>query len=166
MERFIPPKKGKGHVMRVVAEILRAEPHSRATDLNCALELLSSVQKRKCVAFLISDFIADRYERSLRLAASKHDLIPIQIVDPREEALPDVGYVLAEDLETGELVEIDTSNPETRAVYAARVATVRGQRERLFRRLHMDHVTIRTDLPYVKPIVDLFRLRLRRARHG
>jgi len=166
VERFVPPKKGKAHVMRVVAEILGARPHSQSTDLNCALELLSNVQKRKCVAFLISDFVTERYERSLRLAASKHDVIPVQIADPREQALPDLGYVLVEDLESGELVEVDTGNPEVRAAYAAKIATDRGRRERLFRRLSMDQVTIRTDRPYVKPIVDLFRLRQRRARHG
>lgn len=166
VERFIPPKKGKGHVMRVVAEILGARPRRRGTDIRCALDLMGRVAKRKAVAFLISDFIADGYERSLRLASARHDLIPIQISDPREEELPDLGLILVEDLETGELIEVDTTRKSARIAYATRVARQRARREQLFRRLSMDHLVIRTDRPYVKPIVDLFRLRQKRARHG
>jgi uncharacterized protein (DUF58 family) len=166
VEKFVPPKKGKSHVMRVVTEILTAQPEHRGTDVRCALDLLGHVQKRKCVAFLISDFIAGGYERSLRLASRRHDLIPIQISDPREETLPDLGLVLAEDLETGELVEVDTSDREVRELYAARVARQRGEREQLFRRLDLDHLTIHTHQPYVRPIAELFRLRQKRERHG
>jgi uncharacterized protein (DUF58 family) len=167
VERFVPPKKGKGHVMRVVAEILNPKPQSQKTDIGCALDFLGNVTNRRSIAFLVSDFIADGYEHSLRVASSKHDLIPVQIVDPREDALPDLGMVLAEDFESGELVEIDTSDPALRETYARRIARDRASREQLFRRLRLDHITIRTDLPYVKPIVDLFRLRQkRRERQG
>jgi uncharacterized protein (DUF58 family) len=166
VEKFVPPKKGKGHVMRVVTEILTAQPEHRGTDVRCALDLLGHVQKRKCVTFLISDFIASGYERSLRLASRRHDVIPIQISDPREETLPDLGVVLVEDLESGELVEVDTSDRQVRELYAARVARQRGEREQLFRRLDMDHVTVQTHLPYVRPIAELFRLRQKRERHG
>ena len=166
VERFIPPKKGKGHVMRVVAEILNAKPQGKGTDLRCALDLLGHVAKRKAVAFLLSDFITEGYERPLRIASAKHDLIPIQISDPREESLPDLGMVLVEDLETGELCEVDTSSHATREAFATQVAKEKAAREQLFRRLRMDHLVIRTDRPYVKPIVDLFRLRQKRARHA
>jgi uncharacterized protein (DUF58 family) len=124
------------------------------------------VQKRKCVAFLISDFIASGYERALRITSARHDLIPLQILDPREERLPDVGVIAAEDLETGELVDIDTGSRAVREAYATRVARLRGEREQLFRRLDLDHLTIQTDKPYVRPIAELFRLRQRRERHG
>jgi uncharacterized protein (DUF58 family) len=166
VEKFVPPKKGKGHVMRVVTEILNAKPEGKGTDLRVALDLLGHVQKRKCVTFLISDFITQGYERSLRMASARHDLIPIQISDPRENHLPDLGVVLAEDLETGELVEIDTSSRAVREAFSSRVARRRGEREQLFRRLDLDHLTIVTDRPYVRPIVDLFRARQRRVRHG
>jgi len=167
VERFVPPKKGKGHVMRVVAEILNPKPQSRRTDISCALDFLGHVTKRRAIAFLVSDFIAEGYEHSLRIASTKHDLIPVQIVDPREDELPDLGMVLAEDFESGEWVEVDTADPAVRDAYARRIARERATREQLFRRLRLDHITIHTDLPYVKPIVDLFRLRQkRRERQG
>ena len=166
VERFVPPKKGAGHVMRVVTEILRAEPVHGGTDVRSALELLAGVVKRKSVVFLISDFIDEGYEHALRIVSAKHDLIPIQVVDRREEELPDLGVVLMEDLESGELFEVDTSSEAAREAYATRVAKQRAAREQLWKRLALDHLTIYTDRSYVRPIVDLFRLRQRRQRHG
>jgi uncharacterized protein (DUF58 family) len=166
VEKFVPPKKGAGHVMRVVTEMLNAKPRGTRTDLRCALDLLGHVLKRKAVVFLISDFIADGYERSLRIASHKHDLIPIQVIDRREEDLPDLGIVVMEDLETGELFEVDTSSRRAREAYAMRMAKQRAAREQLWKRLSLDHLTIYTDRPYVRPIADLFRLRQRRVRQG
>ncbi len=170
VERFVPPKKGRGHVMRVVTEILNARPESRGTDVGVALELLGSLTKRRSVAFLVSDFLFSPprsdgrtdYERSLRVAAARHDLIPIRVVDPREEELPDVGLALMEDLETGELVEVDTSDPRVRAAYAGVVLRQRAQREQLFRKMRIDHLTVRTDGDYVRPIAEFFRMRQQR----
>ncbi len=164
VELFVPPKKGKGHVMRVVTEILDAHPKGEGTDVRAALDMLGSVAKRRSVAFVVSDFIADGFEHSLRVATAKHDVIPIQIVDPREEELPDVGIALVEDLETGELIEIDTGSASVRQQYAMQVAKQKAHRERLFRRLRVDHVTIRTDRDYVKPIAELFRMRQSRMK--
>jgi uncharacterized protein (DUF58 family) len=166
VERFVPPKKGTGHVMRVVTEMLNAKPEHRGTDIRCALDLLGHLVKRKAVVFLISDFIADGYERALRISSARHDLIPIQVVDRREEELADLGLVLMEDLETGELFEVDTSSKRAREAYATRVAKQRAAREQLFKRLSLDHLTIYTDRSYVRPIADLFRLRQKRERHG
>ncbi len=162
IERFVPPKKGRSHVMRVVTEILNANPQGEGTDLRVALDLLGSIGKRRTVAFLISDFIAEHYEKPLRVVSKKHDLIPIQIVDPREDELPDVGLALLEDLESGELVEVDTSNLEVRAEYAREAKRLRANREHLFRRLQLDHVTVSTDQDFVRPLTELFRLRQRR----
>jgi len=162
VERFVPPKKGRSHVMRVVTEILNANPEGEGTDLAVALDLLGGIGKRRSVAFLISDFIADRFEKPLRVVSRKHDLIPIQILDPREDELPDVGLALVEDLETGELVEIDTSNLDVRAQYARDAHRQRASREHLFRKLQLDHVTVRTDRDFVKPLTELFRLRQKR----
>jgi uncharacterized protein (DUF58 family) len=166
VERFVPPKKGTGHVMRVVTEMLNARPEHRGTDIRCALDLLGHLVKRKAVVFLISDFIADGYDRALRITSARHDLIPIQIIDRREEELPDLGIVLMEDLETGELFEVDTSSKRAREAYATRIAKQRATREQLFKRLSLDHLTIYTDRSYVRPIADLFRLRQKRERHG
>ena len=135
VERFIPPKKGAGHVMRVVAEILNAKPTGRGTDVTCALDLLGHVAQRRSVAFLLSDFIAPDYERALRIASARHDLIPIQIVDPRELELPDLGVVLAEDLETGELFEVDTTRPAARKAYAEWMPYREGTEGQIYRRL-------------------------------
>ena len=162
IERFVPPKKGRSHVMRVVTEILNAAPEGRGTDLGVALDLLGGVGKRRTVAFLISDFIAEGYEKPLKVVAAKHDLIPIQVVDPRENDLPDVGLALVEDLETGEIVEVDTSNSDVRAEYAREAQKQRASREQLFKRLQLDHVTVSTDRDYVRPLAELFRLRQRR----
>jgi uncharacterized protein (DUF58 family) len=162
IERFVPPKKGRSHVMRVVTEILNAAPEGRGTDLGVALDLLGGVGKRRTVAFLISDFIAEGYEKPLKVVAAKHDLIPIQVVDPRENDLPDVGLALVEDLETGEIVEVDTSNLDVRAEYAREAQKQRASREQLFKRLQLDHVTVSTDRDYVRPLAELFRLRQRR----
>ena len=162
VERFVPPKKGRSHVMRVVTEILNADPEGEGTDLGVALDLLGGIGKRRTVAFLISDFIADQYEKPLKVVSAKHDLIPIQIVDPREDELPDVVLALIEDLETGELVEVDTSDLDVRADYAREAQRQRAAREHLFRRLQLDHVTVSTDHDFVRPLTELFRLRQRR----
>jgi uncharacterized protein (DUF58 family) len=164
VERFVPPKKGKGHVMRVVTEILNARPEGEGTDLTAALDMLGRVARRKSVAFLVSDFIAEDFERELRVAAHRHDLIPIQIIDPREEELPDVGLALFEDLESGEVLEVDTSDPRVRAAYRRRVAKQRQRREELFRRLSVDHVTVQTHRDYARPLSELFRRRERRMK--
>ena len=164
IEKFVPPKKGRGHVMRVVTEILNARPEGTGTDLRVALDMLGNVTKRRSVAFLVSDFIADGFEHQLKVANKRHDLIPIQVRDPREEELPDVGIALMEDLESGELVEVDTSDPRVREAYHHHVVRHRNRREQLFRRLRMDHVTVETHRDYVRPISELFRMRQKRLK--
>jgi len=162
VERFVPPKKGRSHVMRVVTEILNAAPEGRGTELGVALDLLGGIGKRRSVAFLISDFIAERYEKPLKVVAAKHDLIPIQVIDPRETELPDVGLALIEDLETGDVIEVDTADEEVRAEFTREAQKQRASREHLFRRLKLDHVTVSTDRDYVRPLTELFRMRQRR----
>lgn len=163
VERYVPPKKGRGHVMRVVTEILNAKPQHRGTSVSSGLELLGRTGTRRSVAFVLSDFQSPSFEKPLRLAAARHDVVPIRIVDPREEELPDVGLALFEDLETGEVVEIDTSSAATRAAYAASFARRRAADEQMFRKLRIDHVSVRTDREYVRPLSDFFRMRERRA---
>jgi uncharacterized protein (DUF58 family) len=162
IEKIVPPKKGQKHVMRVVREILGAQPERTGTDLGVALETLYHVARRRSVAFLVSDFFASGYERALSLAAARHDVIPLMLVDPRDEELPDVGLASFEDLETGESVLVDTSSSRVRAHHAKRTRAMRAKQIHFFRQLGLDHCIIRTDRPYAKPLRDLFVRRAKR----
>jgi uncharacterized protein (DUF58 family) len=164
VERFVPPKKGKKHVLRVISEILTYRPDSPRTDLRGALDYLGKIAHRRAVAFLVSDFLADGWSHALQVASRRHDLVPVVIGDPMEEALPRMGLVTFEDLETGELIDFDTSGPEGR-VYRERVEKRRAEREQLLKRLKVDFVNVRTDRPYVDALTAFFRARERRMRH-
>ncbi|HWA74238.1 MAG TPA: DUF58 domain-containing protein [Polyangiaceae bacterium] len=164
IEKIVPPKKGQKHVMRVVREILGAEPERPGTDLKIALQTLYHVARRRSVAFVISDFFATGYERALSLASARHDVIPVMLVDPRDEELPDVGLAAFEDLESGDSVLVDTSSAAVRASYKKQMGALRDTQIKLFRKLGLDHVLVRTDRPYVRPIRDLFARRARRTR--
>ena len=162
IEKLVPPKKGEKHVMRVIREIMGFSPEYSGTNLTLALETLVKVTKRKSVAFVISDFFADGYERALGLAAAKHDVIPVMLLDPRDEELPDIGIVAFEDFETGEEVLVDTGDRAVREHYAASMKAIRNERDKLFRKLALDRVLVRTDEDFVKPVRDLFAKRARR----
>jgi len=164
VEKIVPPKKGDKHVLRVIREILGHEPRYTGTDLKLALETLVKVAKRKSVAFVISDFFATGYERALALAAAKHDVIPVLLSDPRDEELPDVGLATFEDLETGEEILVDTGDPKVRDHYKKTMKAMRREREKLFNKLALDYVVIRTDQSFVTPIRNLFAKRARRLR--
>jgi uncharacterized protein (DUF58 family) len=161
VERYLPPKKGKKHVLRVIREILTFAPASRATDIAAGLDYLGKVSRRRSVAFLISDFLGGGWEQSIRIANRRHDLVPVVITDPLEEAIPPLGLVTFEDIETGALCEFDTSAVEARH-YAAYVAGLRAAREATLRRLKMDFVNVHTDRAYVDALVEFFRARARR----
>jgi uncharacterized protein (DUF58 family) len=122
------------------------------------------VARRRSVAFLVSDFLADNWGHAVRVAGQRHDLVPVVIGDPMEEQLPRLGLVTFEDFETGEILEFDTSGPEGRE-YAAWVARKRDEREQLLKRMSVDFVNVRTDRPYVDALVAFFRARERRMRH-
>ncbi|MSP23921.1 MAG: DUF58 domain-containing protein [Myxococcales bacterium] len=162
IEKLVPPKKGQKHVMRVIREILAFKPQYQGTDLRLLLETLPKVCKRKSVAFVVSDFFADGFAQALALAAAKHDVIPVMLVDPRDEELPDVGIAALEDAETGADVLVDTSDPKVRAHYATRMKQLRHSRDKLFRKLALDRVIVRTDSDFVHPIREVFARRARR----
>ncbi len=167
VERFVPAKKGRKHVLAIVSEILTFEPSSKKTDLRPPLELLVRMMRRRAVAFLVSDFVADggiaSYDKALRIAHRRHDVVPVTITDPLEEELPALGLASFEDLETGELITFDTSGPG-RARFAALVGKEKREREALFRRLDMDSVAVRTDRPYIGALLSFFRARQNRLR--
>jgi uncharacterized protein (DUF58 family) len=162
IENIVPPKKGQKHVMRVIREILGASPEHRGTDLGLALETLYRVARRRSVAFVLSDFFASNYERALSLASARHDVIPLMLVDPRDEEMPDVGLATFEDFETGEEVLVDTSSKRVRAHYAHTMRELREGHIRTFKKLGLDYCVIRTDKPFVEPLRQLFARRARR----
>ncbi|MBN2804214.1 MAG: DUF58 domain-containing protein, partial [Deltaproteobacteria bacterium] len=163
IEMFVPPKKGKKHVLRVVSEILRFKPDGKGTDISKGLDFLGKVSKRKSVAVLISDFIDDGWESSLKLANSKHDLIPVRVHDPKEDELPRMGVVNIEDPESGELICVDTDSKSVRREYEREVKKMNLQRETLFRKHQIDYVDISTDSSDMSPLVNFFKRRAKRA---
>src|SRR3954469_21379106 len=146
VERFVPPKKGKKHVLRVISEILSYRPRSTHTAISAGLEFLGRIARRRAVAFLVSDFLAPptEYERALRITARRHDLVPVTVTDPLEEALPSVGLVELEDPETGDIVVFDTSGRDARK-FNEDSRRMREAREALWKRLSLDAIALRTD---------------------
>jgi len=164
VESYVPPKKARGHGWRVIREILSFEPAGRGTDLAQALDFLGNVVRRRCICFLLSDFIASGYEKPLRLSSKRHDMVALAISDPREQELPVAGFVELEDSETGETLLIDTGNPELRREYAQRQRRAAEERNILFRSMDLDHVPLSTHVPYVDPLLAFFRRRERSVR--
>jgi uncharacterized protein (DUF58 family) len=164
VELFVPAKKGKKHVLRVISEILTYEPRSPRTDLRAGLDFLGKIARRRAVAFLVSDFLAEGWNHAIRVASRKHDLVPVVIADPMEEVLPDVGFMAVEDLETGAILDFDTGGPEARE-YAALVKRRAADRAASLRRMKLETVNVHTDKPYVDALVAFFRAREKRMRH-
>ena len=162
VERVIPPKKGRKHVLRLISEILSFRPERRGTDIARALEYHQRVMNRMSVTFLISDFIDEGWEKALKLVARRHDVVPVVLRDPWEEALPAVGQILVEDAESGEPLILDAGSPHFRKAYAALQHRRRAGLAHLFRKHDLDHVEMRTDHDYVGPLVAFFRSRARR----
>lgn len=162
IEHYIPPKKGKAHVWNIIRTILDFNPEGKGTNLNLPLEYLITIQKRKTVTFLISDFQAQNYEKTLKLAKQKHDIIALKIVDPRERDLPDVGLAHLQDAETGESILIDTSDREMVQQFVKLGETEFLKMKTLFNSIGIDIIEIRTDRPLVEPIIKYFKVREKR----
>lgn len=162
IEKYVPAKKGTMHVLRIIRELLYHEPIGRGTDIAEAINFLNRVTRRKSVCFLVSDYLADDYDTSLRIARRRHDLIPVVITDQRELELPAAGLVELEDPETGELMLVDTGSRRTRRLYAQEAQRRVAARDTLFKRIDTDAIEIRTDQPYVEPLVRYFHKRERR----
>ena len=165
VEAFIPPKKGKKHVLRVIRELLYFRPTRRGTDIGAALDYLNRVTTRKSVVFLVSDFLSAGFDAPLRVASKRHDLIAMALEDPRERTIPNVGIVELEDAETGEEILVDTSDPYFREQQARLAREAVAGRDRLFRSTGVDRVEIRTDASYVEPLMQFFRMRALKIRN-
>jgi len=162
VEKFIPPKKGSKHVLRVIRELLGFQPRSPRTDIPAALEHLNRVLKRKSVVFLVSDFLSGDLERPLSIANRRHDLIAIPLVDPRELDLPAVGFLELEDAETGQTILVDTRSGGFRREFSRRSHAEREDLAQLLRRLQIDAIHVTTGEDYVEPMIRLFRQRAKR----
>ena len=164
IEKFVPPRKGRPHVLRVLRELFYHKPEGRGTDIRGALEYLTHVIKRRAVVFLVSDFKAPRFEKPLSVAGRRHDLIAVRLGDERETSLPPLGYIEFEDAETGELHTVNTADPRFQAEFTERVARVQAELGRTFRHSRVDVIDIQTDQPYVQPLMRFFKEREGRFR--
>ncbi len=164
VEKFVPPKKGQQHVLRLIREMLYFKPQGRGTDIDQALTFLSQVLTKRAVVFLISDFLNKGFERSLKMANRRHDIVAIKITDPREVELPKIGLIELEDSETGEQMLIDTNDLRVREYFCDYNVQEEAERNRLFRSINIDHIDILTSESYVEPLVRFFRMRAKRFR--
>lgn len=166
VEHFVPPRKGRKHVMRLVTDLLTFDPAGAGTDIGEALHVLSNVVKRRSVIFLVSDFLTapEGYASQLKIAASRHDVIAVDLHDPLETAIPEIGLVALEDAETGETVWVDTSDPDWRRRFNARLASVEAARRHVFDQAGVDRIGITTGQDYVAELIAFFAKRARRAR--
>ncbi len=164
VEKFIPPRKGRKHVLRVLRELLYFRPSHRGTDIGGVLEYLNRVQRRRSVTFLVSDFLGEKFEKPLRVAGRRHDMIVIRIGDPREETLPRVGLLELEDAESGEHVVVNTSDPKIRSLYRDHVLQRQAALKQLLKQIGIDRIDIRTDRDYIEPLIRFFQQRARRFR--
>src|SRR5262249_37821384 len=144
--------------------MLTCDPKSPRTELRAGIDFLGKIARRRAVAFLVSDFLADGWQQAMRIAARKHDLVPVVIADPMEEALPDVGFMTVEDLESGAVLEFDTGGPEARE-YEALVKRRAADRPALLRGMSLETVDVQTAKPYVDALVAFFRAREKRMSH-
>jgi uncharacterized protein (DUF58 family) len=159
VEKYIPPKKGRKNVLRVIRELLYFNPENRGTNISAALDFLGRINKRRAVVFLVSDFLAKGFDTSLRVASRRNDLIAINITDPREVELPPVGFISLEDAETGEVLLVDSSSYRIRENFKKMYERMNQERKTLFKSNKIDEIDIRTDIPYVLPLVRFFKER-------
>jgi uncharacterized protein (DUF58 family) len=165
VEKFIPPKKGRSHLLRIIREILEFKPQEKGTDIGEALRYLTNAIKKRCTAFLLSDMLdtdensAPRYEEALKIAAGRHDLSVINIYDPREREIPDVGLIRIRDAETGHGMWVDSSSPKVRRSFAQWNKDLYEDTIHLLRRYKVDNVSISTNQDYVKELISFFKNR-------
>jgi uncharacterized protein (DUF58 family) len=164
VERFVPPRKGTRHVLRIVRELLALKPQGSGTRIGEAIDEITRVVRKRSVLFVVSDFMDTGWERSMSVARGRHDVIPVVVRDAAEDSLPAVGLLEVEDPETGETLVVDTSDRGVRARFAAAAAEDRAALQQAFRKMRMDAVEVQTGGDFVKPLAEVFRRR--EARRG
>ena len=159
VEKFLPPKKGKSHILRIIRELINIEPKGTGTNIAVALEYLNNVIKKRSTAFVMSDFMAKEYDTSLRIAARRHDIIGVHLYDPREQTIPNVGLVRVLDAETGQKIWLDTSSKKIREKYANWFASNAEYLKKAFLKTGADVVSIQTGESYVNALMKFFKKR-------
>jgi uncharacterized protein (DUF58 family) len=159
VEHVVPPKKGRRHALRLIRDLLVFDPEGRGTDIAGASDYLLKMLAHKSIVFLVSDFLREGIERPLKLLAQRHDLVAVTVEDPSEWELPDLGIARFVDPETGQTLNVDTSDPKVRAQFTKRVSDDREYRRHLLRRLAIDEIPIRTDQGIIEPLLRFFRSR-------
>jgi len=159
IEKFIPPKKGRQHILRIIRELIEFEPESKKTNIGEALRYLTNVIKKHCTAFILSDFYESDFENALRIANNKHDIVALRMYDKREQTLPPVGLVRFADAETEKDIWIDTSDEKNRKAYQKWWLDKTDQLQTIFSKSGVDNATFATDEDYVKPLLNLFKRR-------
>ncbi len=159
--KYIPPRKGRGNVLRLIREMLATEPVKSETDIGKALEYIGRVQRRRAVVFVLSDFIGPDCSKALSVANQRHDCIAVTLEDPRERELPSVGFLTLRDAETDEVIELDTRNPRVRAMFAKAAHARQSKLKELLRKANVDRLEVRTDQSYATSLQRFFRMRER-----
>ena len=162
VEQFIPPKKGKSHILRIIREVLAFQPTGKGTDIAGALEYFSAVIKKRSICFILSDFMSKEFDRPLKIASKKHDLVALRIHDTREDTLPNVGLVPMQDAETEKMLFVDTSSKKVRDNFAKNRAQATEKLRKLFPASGVDLIDITTGTDYVKPLINFFKTRGKR----
>ncbi len=159
IEKFIPPKKGKTHTLRIIRELIEFKPESKGTDVALALEYMTNVIKKKSIVFLLSDFVSKDFSKSLKIASRKHDTIAVRLYDPKEAEIPDLGLVHIRDAETGKISWADTSSKEFRNHYKNMWVEREQKLDKLFAVSNVDEIKIHTGQPYIVPLKTFFKMR-------
>jgi uncharacterized protein (DUF58 family) len=162
IERFVPPRKGRTHVLRIIREVLSFEPEGKGTNIKAALEYMNNAIKKRSIVFLISDFMDNGYERILRTVGRKHDFIGVVLTDEKENLIPKVGLIKLQDAETGQERYIDTSDEAFQKWFVKNRLENYEKRRSLFIKSRLDSINIQTNQSYIKPLIEFFRLRERR----
>ena len=159
IEKFIPPQKGKKHILYIIRELIDFTPKSRKTNISMVLQYFTNAIKKRCTAFLISDFVDDDFEKALTISNKKHDLVALQVYDRRETEIPNVGLMKVKDAETGNFMYVDTSDVKLRNLYANEWQEHQNMVYKTFSKCGDDAVSINTEEDYVKALMNLFRIR-------
>lgn len=159
VEQFIPPKKGKSHILRIIREVLAFQPTGKGTDIAGALEYFNSVIKKRSICFILSDFMSKEFDRPLKIASKKHDLVALRIHDTREDTLPNIGLVPIQDAETEEMLFVDTSSKKFRDNFAKNRVQATEKLRKLLPASGVDLIDITTGTDYVKPLINFFKTR-------
>ena len=159
IEKFIPPKKGKSHILRIIRELINFEPKGKETNITQALRYLTNAVKKKSIVFLISDFMTSGFEDALKISNRKHDVVALQITDAAEKSIPDIGLIKIRDNESGKLIWVNTSSKAFRNNYVSQSSLFEQKLKEIFNRSGVDHAEIDTEKGYIKPLMNLFKRR-------